>query len=465
MATGEGQVLMSVEAEAYIDALEPFDVKDIGSQKWSMHHEYIEKLNMQAVMNASAQEDEFVKEFFITAGKIPVLIHEVIATEIWKQKVFPELIEMNFDPKISFPIYMVLYHEATIINLLETIMYHKDACESAEESILDLLDYCYRKLTALIAKSEESDEDDDDDEEVDALSAANSSPSSSATIGELQKQNKTLDFDICIKSVSVLRYIIDNLSSLPLSVMQRLLNTHDVPILLVQLVENPPWTKRKHGKLKKYVDNKWQEVSYGDSLKLTKIEGQMWIALFQLLMNQDCQQKYDLSSYRKNVIIKLRSYLTEVVLDQMPVLSELQRFLEHLSMMDPPPAKKDLVLEQIPEIREKILTQYEGKWKKLAKKQSQTYFNPSKASLRDQAKRWVDTYNFDVLESLITEPPKCAVCGADAAKRCSRCQNEWYCRRECQVGHWKKHKAACDLLYDSLQKLKETEGSGKEQTS
>ena len=40
-----------------------------------------------------------------------------------------------------------------------------------------------------------------------------------------------------------------------------------------------------------------------------------------------------------------------------------------------------------------------------------------------------DTYNLDVLESLITEPPKCAVCGEVAGKRCSRCQNEWYCRR------------------------------------
>jgi len=40
-----------------------------------------------------------------------------------------------------------------------------------------------------------------------------------------------------------------------------------------------------------------------------------------------------------------------------------------------------------------------------------------------------DTYNLDLLESFITEPPKCAVCGEAAAKRCSRCQNEWYCRR------------------------------------
>jgi len=58
-----------------------------------------------------------------------------------------------------------------------------------------------------------------------------------------------------------------------------------------------------------------------------------------------------------------------------------------------------------------------------------------------------------VLEELISEPPKCAVCGQPAAKRCSRCQNEWYCRRECQVGHWKKHKKACDLMKDAMENL------------
>jgi len=37
---------------------------------WNQQHEYLEKLNMQAVLSASQHEDEFVKEFFISFEKV-----------------------------------------------------------------------------------------------------------------------------------------------------------------------------------------------------------------------------------------------------------------------------------------------------------------------------------------------------------------------------------------------------------
>lgn len=421
-----GQVLMPVEAEASIESLKRFDVKDVGSSKWAVQHEIIEKINMQAVLNASAQEDEFVKDFLISCDKLSVIIHDLLVTEVWKQKVFPEILATDFEPKTTFPLYMTLYHEATVVNLLETTMFYRETCEATEDCVLDLIDYCYRKLSHLVSRSEEREEEKDEDLDV------NQSVSSMATASnmeELEKQDRRLNFEICIKAISLLRYVIDHLEGLQLSAMTRILNTHDIPILLVQLVETPPWSHKKNGKQYKYIDGKWQEIDYADSLKITKIEGQVWLSLFQLLMTPACQQKYEMDSYRKNTILKLRSYLTEPMLDQIPILGEMQRYLEHLSMMDPPPPRKDVILEQVPEVRDNILRSNDGKWNKIAKKQMKTCFDPSSSDLKMQAKRWAETYNFDVMEGLISDPPKCANCGEPASKRCSRCQNEWYCRR------------------------------------
>ena len=46
---------------------------------------------------------------------------------------------------------MQLYHEATVVNLLETVLFHEEAAQSGEDAMLDLADYCYRKLTYLVA--------------------------------------------------------------------------------------------------------------------------------------------------------------------------------------------------------------------------------------------------------------------------------------------------------------------------
>ena len=45
--------------------------------------------------------------------------------------------------------------------------------------------------------------------------------------------------------------------------------------------------------------------------------------------------------------IQLRPYLTDARLDQMPALTELLRYLEQLAVLDPPPVKRDLILEQV----------------------------------------------------------------------------------------------------------------------
>jgi len=39
--------------------------------------------------------------------QIPVLICELIATEIWKEKVFPEFLNLQLEQELLFPIYIV----------------------------------------------------------------------------------------------------------------------------------------------------------------------------------------------------------------------------------------------------------------------------------------------------------------------------------------------------------------------
>jgi len=146
------QVLLATEAELYIEELKTYPLKEIGSPKWMSQHEFIEKLNMQAIISASSQADEFIKELLITLEKIPILIHELLAVELWKDKVFPKILESGYDPQTTLPVYFVLFHEATVISLLETILYHKEACEAAGDCILDLADYCLRRISLLIAR-------------------------------------------------------------------------------------------------------------------------------------------------------------------------------------------------------------------------------------------------------------------------------------------------------------------------
>ncbi|XP_063797463.1 zinc finger MYND domain-containing protein 10 isoform X3 [Pseudophryne corroboree] len=411
-------VLLYGEAEGMVQSLQSFPLRETGSGGWFRQHEYMEKLNMQSILNASSGQEEIIKDLLVTHGKIPTLIRELISVEIWKMKVFPVLCQLqDFHPRSTFPLYMVIHHEATIINLLETIFYHKD----------------------------------------------------------LKQQAEALEFDIAVKCISVLRYITDHTDSLPLSVTTRLLNTHNLPCVLVELLQNCPWSRRIKGQLQKYESGRWVSVPAEDQQKMTKLDGQVWISLYNLLLRPECQQKYNINNFIKGQLVKLRSFLTDVLVDQLPHLVELQRFLSHLSVSEPAPPQKGLILEQVPEVWDAIVRENSGKWKAIAKHQVKNAFSPSEEDLHQQAQRWAQTYSMDVMETLVPDKPKCGSCGSEASKRCSRCQSEWYCSRlyntetthrscvhdsilslrQCQVQHWEKHKKSCDLVSDAMKKLKE----------
>lgn len=48
----------------------------------------------------------------------------------------------------------------------------------------------------------------------------------------------------------------------------------------------------------KFIDGRWQVVPPVDRLKVTQLDGQVWLALVNLLVEPACRAKYDPDDYR-----------------------------------------------------------------------------------------------------------------------------------------------------------------------
>jgi len=104
-----------------------------------------------------------------------------------------------------------------------------------------------------------------------------------------------------------------------LSVLSRITDTHDYLMLIIPLIENPPWTRRlDKGKWQKLIDLKWTNVPPIDLLKVTKLEGQPWITLYHLIAKTIFRERYHLNTFRKGQLLRVRKYINEMMLDQLP---------------------------------------------------------------------------------------------------------------------------------------------------
>lgn len=72
---------------------------------------------------------------------------------------------------------------------------------------------------------------------------------------ELARQRDTLAFETGIRCLTILRYLVENMQGLPISVCSRLYTTYDIPVLLTEILGAKPWVKNN----KLYVAGKWKE--------------------------------------------------------------------------------------------------------------------------------------------------------------------------------------------------------------
>mmetsp|Transcript_2850 Transcript_2850/g.5782 ORF Transcript_2850/g.5782 Transcript_2850/m.5782 type:complete len:589 (+) Transcript_2850:112-1878(+) len=396
------------EAEQRIENLREFDVADVGSKQWMAQHEALEQLNLQAHQSAQGNQDEFVIEALVTLDKVRLLVHELLATEAWRLHLFPRLKGALAELKATMRGYFCLYHEATLVNLLSICLHHAHVTEALGESAVELVDYLARRMVELNSKGKEwsargVDAPTDTKEmaaKIDAMTP----------LSELEDQSVEVNFQACVGCATVVRYLIEHVNTLPLSVLTRMVDTHDILLTLIPIIENPPWTRRTpEGKWQKLIDDKWKTVEPAELLTLTKTEGQMWLALFHFICNAEIQKRYHFNSFRKGQLLRARKYINEVLLDQLPVLADVQRFMDELALMEAPEpsgARESgaLMMEQVATTTEKLVRQRD--WDELAKEQLEKIFS-AQSDLNDMdLRRLVDNvYTLDGVEDVLGEAP------------------------------------------------------------
>lgn len=396
------------EAESLVESLKRFELSEVGNEAWMKQHVAIERLNQQAHASAREKSDEFVLEAMVTFDKMETLVYDLVLVEAWREHVFPllktdicggeggDLSEKRAKARTSRA-YFVLYHEATVVNFLEILCYHAHSLSAARDSTVDLLDYCARRLAQLQGRCEIFRESSATTAVKRTAREVAEELETMSPMDELEQQALEIEFSASVSCVALVRFICQHLGELSVSAVTRILETHDFLLSIVPLLDNPPWTRKRGSTWEKLdEEGKWQVVAPDRLLELTKFEAQTWLSLYYLTMHPEVRKRYGFDSHRKQTLLKARRFINAVLLDQLPILAELQRFVDELSIADvPEPTALDrgqgyLLMKQVAEQRERVLRGAD--FVQIADSQRNTLWRPRDANTDKDLARIIDIY-------------------------------------------------------------------------
>jgi hypothetical protein len=218
------------------------------------------------------------------------------------------------------------------------------------------------------------------------------------------------EFKTAVVATSMARHLCEHIDILPISAQTRILDTHDYLQMMVPLIDEPPWTRRRRVSnsqeeivWEKLFDNhEWRKVSPNELLQITKCEAQCWIAVFHLTCSSVCRQRYALNVYRKEHLLRLRKYLNEVMVEQLPVLTDVMRYMDELTLMDVPEVStgqgSTLLMQQVDKLRDNILRNHN--WKEVVEMQYKSIFSKT-TDAQDEDLRLLGTlYDDELLGTL-----------------------------------------------------------------
>lgn len=89
MQGGIGDILHQEEIKELISKICLIKIEDFVSPFWFKQDQSLQKLNMQLHASAIMKNDEFILEELIFADKLTGMIYDLIATSVWKKKIWP----------------------------------------------------------------------------------------------------------------------------------------------------------------------------------------------------------------------------------------------------------------------------------------------------------------------------------------------------------------------------------------
>jgi hypothetical protein len=270
-------VVIYTEAENIIENLQLIRIEEFGSEKFMKKHSVLEKLNMQSLKHALEGGDDYILTFFCDYDKVKDLIEELLHSFFYRIEVYPK-IKKHVAEKSSLKAYIILYHEAILINLLENFFFHATACINAQDYLIDIIDYCHYNLRELYNRLDKESRSKPSNPQLpqESLSAKElyNKMINQSNEEELDSRLKEIEIQVNMACISILRYITDHLNQLAFPIRHHLTNVKDILILLVPLLEYKPWVRiNTKGKEEVYESNHWVEKN--SSVKLNKIEAQV----------------------------------------------------------------------------------------------------------------------------------------------------------------------------------------------
>ena len=269
-------------------------------------------------------------------------------------------------------------------------------CQAGSEKMLEIVDYAARKLTRLQSgydfkvhnplsnmSSENSSFDKpgpDASEERRLPTPVSRQPSTPKRLknrdpkDDLAQQLTEIEFKICISACTIARYLSEHADAMPLNVVSRITDTHDFLILILPLIENPPG----HVGQRLESGKSYKTLSGQKLPPLTCSKSPNW----KVSRGSRCTTWWLRKSFERGITsitsVKdsfcVRKYLNEVILDQLPFLADIMRYMDELAISEVANDDRQnaFMLQQVSETRESIVKDQD--WKKVADIQMQEVF-------------------------------------------------------------------------------------------